>query len=141
QHDFFIELVEAAFNDLVDYLVGLVGVFRIVPGLRPRDLPLFVESRGRNFFARNIARLSRRDVHRQVFNKLLKFVAARYKVGFAIHFDQHADLATHVNIRADYAFRGNASLFLLGGRQATFAQYLDGAIFIAFGFGDGLLAV
>src|ERR1043165_1353034 len=40
QHKFFEELVEAAFNNLVDDLVRFVGVLRIILRLRARNLAL-----------------------------------------------------------------------------------------------------
>src|SRR5581483_3417843 len=113
QNEFFVELIQAAFDDLVDHLIWLVGVLRIVFRLRACDLALFVEHVSGDFIARHVPRLRRRDMHRHVLYELLKFVATRDEISFTIHFNQHADLTTHVDVRTDDAFGGDPTLFLL----------------------------
>src|SRR5712692_3641243 len=141
KHGLFIELVEAAFNDLVDHVVRFVPVLRIVFGLLARDLALFVQDGGRNLFARNITRLGRGDVHRDVLNQLVKLFAPCDEIRLAVYFDQHADLAAHVNVRADDAFSRHAALFLFCGRETALAQNFYPALLVTVGFDQSLLAL
>src|SRR5207253_10308978 len=67
-------------------------------------LPIFFfQHFRRDFVARNVTRLSRRDMHRNVFNELLKFFAARNEISFAVYFYQDADFPPHMNVRTDHA--------------------------------------
>src|SRR5204862_6015990 len=57
QNRLLIKLVQPTFNDLVDHLLGFVGVLRLVLRLRSGDLALLLEHPRGNFFTRNVARL------------------------------------------------------------------------------------
>ena len=76
------------------------------------DVSLFFQHFRRDFVARNVTRLSRRDVHRDVFNELLKFFATSDEISFAVYFDQDADFTTHMNVRTDHALCGDSAFFL-----------------------------
>src|SRR6266566_4373542 len=51
KHSLFEKLVEAAFDNLIDYIVGFAGVLRIILRLLPRDLALFVQKLSWDLFA------------------------------------------------------------------------------------------
>ncbi len=76
------------------------------------DVSLFFQHFRRDFVARNVTRLSRRDMHRNVFNELLKFFAARNEISFAVYFYQDADFPPHMNVRTDHALGGDAAFLL-----------------------------
>src|SRR3989440_10944739 len=114
KHGLFIKLVEAAFDNLIDYMVRFAPVLRIVLRLLPRDLTLFVQKLSWDLFARNKPRLGRGDVHGNIFDELLKLFAARDEIRLAVNFDQHPDLAAHVNVRPDNALGRHAAFFLFG---------------------------
>src|SRR5688500_17303784 len=122
QNRLFIKLVESAFDNLVDNLVGLARILWIVPGLGARDLSFLVQISHSHFFARDKSGLGCRDMHGNVFYQLLKLFAARYEVGLAVHFDQDSDLATHVDVRPDNSLSRNPALSLLGGCQSPFSE-------------------
>ncbi len=141
QNKLFIEFVQPALDDLVDDLVRFARVLGIVLRLGPRDFALFIQRFRGYLFARNMPRLSGRDVHRDVFDQLLKLWTAGGEISFTVYFDQHTHLAAHVNIGSNHALGSHAAFLLFGGRQAALAQDFNCSLFIAFGFGDGFLTV
>src|SRR5207248_3722222 len=63
------------------------------------------------------------------------------EVGLAVHLDQHADLAAHVDVRPDGALGRGAPGFLLRRGQPLLAQPIDRLLQVATGFLQRLLAV
>src|SRR6266852_6614001 len=141
KHGLFIELVEAAFDNLIDHVVGLAPVLWIVLRLLTRDLALCLQKLSRDLLARNIARLGRGDMHGDIFNELLKVFAARDEIRLAVNFDQYANLAAHVNVRPDDALGRHAAFFLFRGGQTALAQDFDPPLFVTIGFDQSLLAL
>jgi hypothetical protein len=80
-------------------------------------------------------------VHGDVVHQFLEIVGAGHKVTLAIHFDQHADFASGVNVAGYSAFLGHAARLLSGDRDSLLAQQDDRLLQIASGFGEGLLAI
>ena len=52
----------------------------------------------------------------------MEIIGARYEVGFAIDFNQHADAVAGVDVRINDAFFGLASAAFRGGGDAFFTQ-------------------
>ena len=118
----FVEFFHFAGGDFVHDGFGLAGGQR----LGFIDFALFLQHFGRYFFAADIARIERGDVHGDIVRKLLEGVGAGHKVGFAIDFHQHADFSAGVNVAADQAFAGFARGFLGRRGLPLFAQDADG---------------
>src|SRR2546423_604124 len=116
QHKLFIEFIEPSFDNLVDYLIRFVGILRIVLRLRAGYFALVVERVRGNFDARDVPWFSGGHMHGDILDELLELFAARCEVRFAIHFDQDADPAAHVDVRSNHAFGGHAAFFLFRGR-------------------------
>ena len=79
-------------------------------------------------------------MHGEILDELLKLFAARDEISFAVYLDEHADFATHVDVRTDDAFCGDAAFFLFRGRQSALAQNFDCALFASICFGQRLFA-
>src|SRR5205085_2828439 len=96
-----------------------------------------------SFFAcaRHVARFGRGDVHGDVFDKLLKLIGARDEIRLTVDFDQHTDLAAHVNVRADRAFGRDPPFLLLRRREAALAQDFNRLLFVATRFGERVLTL
>src|ERR1700677_2085227 len=118
QANFFIKLAHLAFNDLIDYL----GRLTRGRSLGAIDVLLPLQILGGDVLAANIARISGRDMHRDVLQQLLKIFCTRDKIALTVDFDQHPDLASGMNVGADSSFGGAAGCLLGGGRHALFAQ-------------------
>ena len=63
-------------------------------------------------------------------DKAAKIVGAGDEIGFAVDFDQHADLAAGVDVSVNQAFGGDAARLLGRGREAALAQDFDGFLFV-----------
>ncbi len=64
----------------------------------------------------------RGDVHRDVTAEVLELVVAGHEIGFRVHFEQHADATTGVDVRKDRTFGRDAARFLGGLAEALGAQ-------------------
>src|SRR5689334_11368651 len=115
QADLLVELAHLAFDDLLDDWRGLAGC----RGLGAIDFLFALHVLGGDILFADVAGIGRSDVHRDVLEQLLKILGAGDKVGFAIQFDEHADLAAGVNVGADRALIGRASSLLLRGGDAA----------------------
>ena len=108
---------ELAFDDLLDHLRG----FFWPRHLRPIDRLLALEHVGGTSSRRTYSARRRRCAWRS-FTSVWKLVGARHEVGLAVHLDEHADLAAHV----DVAGRSSPSLVVrpafLRLRESAFAQ-------------------
>ncbi len=80
-------------------LAGLLGSGE----LRAIDLLFLLEHVSGNVLALDVARIGGRDVHRDLLRQHLEILGARDEVGLAIHFDEHPELATHVDVVGDDA--------------------------------------
>ena len=80
-------------------------------------------------------------MHGDVVHQFLEVIGAGHKVTLAIHFDEHADLASGVNVAGDGAFLGHAARLLAGHGDSLLAQQHDRLLQIALGFGEGLFAI
>src|SRR5580704_10402533 len=109
-----IELLHLSGDNALDNRLGLAGGLCLILV----DLALTLEHLGRDFFAAQIARIDRGDVHRHVVAKLLESFRARDEVRLAVDFDDHADFATSMDVVADETFR-RLALRLLGGRRLS----------------------
>ncbi len=72
QADLFVELGHAAFDDLVDHLLGLA----FGEGARLLDFLFLLEHFGGDVFLADETRIGGRDVHRDVVNQFLEIVRA-----------------------------------------------------------------
>ena len=81
------------------------------------------------------------DLKRHVLNEGAEALVAGDEVGFAIDFDQHADLVADVNVGADDAFLGFATGLLRRGGCAFFAEDRFGGGEVALGFDERLFAI
>ena len=77
----------------------------------------------------------------EIVHVCLKIVGLGDKVRLAVDFDNYANAAIVAQITADDAFRGYASRFFRGGREALFAQIVLGFFKIAFTLGERLFTV
>ncbi len=118
QADFFVVFGQPAFDDLVENLLGLAL------GQRPgaRDVLLFFDRGGGHILAPHEFRIGRGHLHGQVLHQFLKVIGARHEIGFAIDFDQHADLRAGMNVVADHALLGRARRLLRRRGDAGLAQ-------------------
>jgi hypothetical protein len=70
----------------------------------------------------------------------LKIVGASDEIAFAVHFHQHTDFSTGVNVATDQTFRGGSLSLLLRSCLALLAQDIDGLVDVAARFGQGVAA-
>ena len=75
-------------------------IFSGLPSQRARalNLPLFLERRLGHVFLAQKLRIGRRDLHRQIVHQLLEILGAGHEIGFAVHFDQHAQLRAGMDV-------------------------------------------
>ena len=119
QANLLVELRHLAVDDLLDHRCRLAGG----GSLRAIDLLLALQILRRHVFGLHIARIARRDVHRDVLEQLLEVLGARHEVALAVDFDQHADLAAGMDVGAHCAFVGGAGRLLLCRGHAALAQH------------------
>ena len=110
-------------------------------GLSEIDVLLARVGFRRDVFLPDILRIARRDVHGDVVDQFLEVLGARHEIAFAVHLDQHANLAAGMNVVGHRAFAGHARRFLGCDRHALFAQQDNRLLQVAFGFGQGLFAI
>src|ERR1700677_4053186 len=130
QANFFIKLAHLAFNDLIDYL----GRLTRGRSLGAVDVLLPLQILGGDVLAANIARISGRDMHRDVLQQLLKILRPGNKVALAVDFDQHTDLAAGMNVGADSPFGSATRCLLRSRRHALLTQNNDRLVQITLGF-------
>ncbi len=80
-------------------------------------------------------------MHGDIVHQLLEVFGARDEIALAIYFDEHTDLAAGMNVAGHRSFAGHARRLLGRNRNALLAQNHDRLIHVAFGFGQGLLAI
>jgi hypothetical protein len=80
-------------------------------------------------------------VHGDIVHQFSEVVGASYKIAFAIHLNQHTDLASCVDVAGDGTFTGDTGSFLLSDGGAALTKNDDGLFHIALGLGQGLLTV
>ena len=110
--------LELALDDLVDHVGGLARTGE----LGAIDLALLLEHLGGNVLALDVDRARGRDVHGDFLRQRLEVRRPRDEVGFAVHFDQHRDLAAKVHVVPDDPVLGDAAGALGGLRQAFLSQ-------------------
>src|SRR5579883_938576 len=118
QTNFLVELGQTALHDAVENLVRLP----FVAGAVARDFLFLLEDFGRHFFAAQIARIGRGDVHRDIVHQLFEIIGARDEVGFAVDLNHHAELAAGMDVAADETLFGGPRRLLPGRRDTLFAQ-------------------
>ena len=80
-------------------------------------------------------------MHGNILDERLELLVLGNEVGFAVHLDEHPDLAAGMDIGADGPLAGNAA-GLLGGRgKSLLAEIVDSLFMVSTGFGQGPLAV
>src|ERR1043166_1711198 len=87
--------VHLAVDDLVDHLRRLVLHLLLV------DLAFAGDDLRRHVLAADVGRVRGRDMHRELLRQLLELVGPGDEVGLAVHLDENADLAAHVDVVAD----------------------------------------
>lgn len=80
-------------------------------------------------------------LHRDVLRKLAELLAARHKVGLAVHLCEHPQARAGVDVRHDEALGGDAGALFVGGREALVAQEDDGGLVVTAALHERLLAV
>jgi len=70
----------------------------------------------------------------------LEVIRPRDEIRFAVHFHQHADLSTHVDVAADQSFVRRPAGFLCRLRQSALAKNRGGFFEITLGLREGSLA-
>ena len=91
--------------------------------------------------ARDIGRACCRDLQAEVFAEIAEVFVASHEIGFAVHFDHHANFAAEMDVALDETFLRRPVGFLGRGSRALLAKDRDGFFGITFGFGQSLLAV
>src|SRR5713101_1448426 len=129
--------VELAGEDLVDHHLGLV----LLEELRAMDALLPIDEVLRDVLAAHPPRVAPGDLHRDVLHQRLELLVPRGEVGLAVHLDQHAHLAAHVDVRADGSFGGGTACLLLRGREPLLPEPVDRLLQVAARFLQRLLAV
>ena len=109
--------------------------------LRAIDLLLALHILGGHVFRLDVARIARRDVHRDVLQQFLEVLGAGHKVALAVHFDQHADLAAGMDVGAHRALVGGAGGLLLCRGHAALAQHHECLFDVSLGLLQSLQAV
>ena len=137
QADLLVEAVQLALDDLLDDLRRLVLALH----LAAIDAALALEHVGRHLFPPHVLRAGRGNVHGDLARKALEVLRPRHEVGLAVHLDQDANLAAHVDVAADQPFVGRAAGFLRRLREPALAE--DGRRFlhVAVRFGERGLAL
>src|ERR1700730_1353348 len=130
QADLFIELAHLAFDDLFNDL-GRLASGR---GLRAIDVLLALEGFRRDVFLADKLWITRRDVHGDVVFQFLEILGTRHKVAFAVHFDEHPDLAASVDVAGNGPFAGHSARLLGSDRYAFLTKKHDRLLEIALGF-------
>ena len=101
--------------------------------LRAIDVLLLLEGFRSDIFLADEARIGGGDVHGDVVHQALEVVGASDEVALAVDLDQHADLASGVDVAGHRAFAGGARRLLGGGGDALLAQNDDRALDVTFG--------
>ena len=81
------------------------------------------------------------DVHGHFLDEVLERLGPRHEVGFAVHFNEHADLAAHMDVAADEPLRRRAARPLGRLRQSALAQQRRRFFHVAVRFGERGLAL
>ena len=81
------------------------------------------------------------DLQRDVVNECQKAFALCDKVGFAVYFDQYADLTAHVDIGIDYTLRSDPACLFSGCGDTLFPQPFDSFFGVAVGSFQGMFAI
>jgi hypothetical protein len=126
---------------LPDHLLRNVRRFSRGHGLRQKDILLTRKVCSGHIFLADVLRIAGRDVHGDVVHQFLEVVGARHEIALAIHLDQHANLASGMDVAGHRAFAGHARSFLRRHRNALLAQDHDRLLHITLGFGQGLFAI
>src|SRR5512133_703962 len=132
-----VELLDLAGRDLLEDRLGLLLLARL--GLR--DLALLRDDVRGDLLAADPARRGRRDLHGEVLHERLEALGARDEIGLAVHLDEHADLAAHVDVARDRALGRGARGLLRGGGEPLLAEQLLRLREVAARLGEHLLAV
>src|SRR4051812_10636036 len=137
-------LLQLAVDDLLDDALGLAVGLRLLL----EDAPLVGDVVLWNVLERDVLRVHRSDVDRDIAGELLEVVVERDEVGLALHLDEHADALllalprpAHVGVGGDHALGGAASAALGSGSGALLAEDLDGLGLVAARLLEGLLHV
>src|SRR5215204_83240 len=99
EHELRVEAAKLALDDLVDDMGGLVLFLH----LSAVDGSLFLDFLCWHVLAAHPSRRSRGDVHAELLDETVEVVGACNEVRLAVHFHEHPDLATHVDVAADHA--------------------------------------
>ena len=85
--------------------------------------------------------MRRGDMQGDVLHEVAEVFVLGHEIGFAIHFDEHADFALQMNVGGDNAFLGRARGFLARAGDAFRPQDRFGLFQIAASFGERALAI
>ena len=128
-------LLQLALGDLRAHVLGLVR------GLLLEDPELALAVFCRDLVLGHVERAGRSHVQGDVPREVAEVVVAGHEVGLAVDLHQHADLAPGMDVALDDAL-GRGALAALGGLCLTLdAQDLYRLLDVAFGLGQGRLAV
>ena len=80
-------------------------------------------------------------MHGDIFGKTQEIFIFRHKIRFTIYFNQHPQLAAHMNVRLDGSLRHGSAGSFLGGCQPLFSKKIDSFINVRVALHKCLLAV
>src|ERR1700730_14486854 len=130
-----VKFVELTVDDFLD------NILRLAFDLRAVDLTLFFDQLRRHLLTAYVRRMRRRDMQRQIFNKLTKIFVLGDKIGFAIHFNQHTNSSLQMDIGSNETVLCGTAGFLRRARNAFLAENLLCFFEVSAGFDERLLTI
>src|SRR5579871_652945 len=129
-------LGELAVDDLPPHRLGLAGGL----GLLEADRLLLLEDGRRDLLLRDVLRVERRDLHRDLLGEADEVGVAGHEVGLAVDLHHHADAAA-VQVAGDGPLGGDAGRLLGGRGDPLLAEVLDRLLHVGGALAERLLAV
>ena len=132
-----VEFIEFTLDDLVSNLFGLAG-------FQSLSFVYFLLTRqyfGGKILTVNGKRVSRSDVHGEVFDKIRKGFTPRGEVSFTVYFHHHPYLATCVDIGVNQPLTGCSPGPFTRNGQAFLSQVVYGLLQVALGLLECRLTV
>src|SRR5215469_13094576 len=120
--DLLLELLHLSRNHLFGDLRGLAAGH----GLRQINLLLASVVCRRDVFLANVLRVAGRDVHGDIVHQFFEVFGASDEIALAVDLNQHADLASGMNVAGDRPLAGHTGSLLGRYRDAFLAEKNDG---------------
>src|ERR1700733_1783653 len=126
----FIKLFHLSVHDFLDYVFRLARCFCLFLV----NVAFAIEGFLRHFLAAQKSRIEGGNVHRYIVAQTLKISGTSYEIALTIHFHQHADFPTGMDVVTHQSLGGRPLRFLCRGSLTLFPQNIDGLLDVALGF-------